>query len=135
MLPRKAFEQRLAVCLLGMLDAELESGQMNDVVWIGARRETQGAIGQPGQQAAELPFRSALRPDATEIMHTWRERPVLPLEGLRQPARDTVLFQNEHAATRLASAAAAARPPMPDPITIASHMACLLCNLHADCLN
>jgi hypothetical protein len=97
LLPRKACQQRLAIGALGVRDPELETGQMDDVVRIGASREAQCAISQPTQKPSELTLLPGMRADAADVVHTWREAPVLPSKSLRQPAGDAVLFQHQHA--------------------------------------
>jgi hypothetical protein len=55
-------------------------------------------------------------------MHAWREGPVLTPEGLCQATRDAVLFEHQSATPAFGHAAAAPKPPMPEPMTMASQM-------------
>lgn len=62
------------------------------------------------------------RSDPAEVMHAWREGPVLTPEGLCQATRDAVLFEHQSATPAFGHAAAAPKPPMPEPMTMASQM-------------
>jgi hypothetical protein len=94
--------QGVAVGGFRVLDAELEAGKLHDVVGIGQRRERQGAVAQPVEQAAELSFVALRRPHAADVVHARREHPVLAAKGLRLAARHGVLLEHEHALAALA---------------------------------
>jgi hypothetical protein len=87
---------------------------------MGARRELQRTVAKPFQQPAEQALWTRLRSDPADIVNARGEHPVLPPERLRVPAPGTACCSSiSTRLPRLARAAAAASPPMPDPITIA----------------
>ena len=88
--------ERLPEGAFGVLDAEVESRQMDDVVRVGARSEPQGVGAQPVQQPAELPLRSVLGSDAPDVVHAGRKGPVEPAEGLGQATGHGMLLQHQH---------------------------------------